>query len=140
MNETMTTSGSATADTAVSAGVMAVVAVIYLAVFALMIVSMWKLFVKAGKPGWASIVPIYNSYIMTQIAGRPWWWLLLMLIPVAGIVFAIIIVLDFVKSYGKGTGYAVFALFLPIIAYPIMALDKNVVYHGPAGPDGPAAV
>jgi hypothetical protein len=136
MNDTMT-SGSSTADAALSAGAMAIISIVYLAVFALIIVSMWKLFVKAGKPGWASIVPIYNSYQVTQIAGRPWWWLLLMLIPFAGIVFAVIIVVDFVKSYGKSTGFALLALFLPFVAYPIMALDKNVVYRGPAGPDAP---
>jgi hypothetical protein len=140
MNETMSTSGSSATDAAISAGAMTVIVLIYLAIFVLVIVSMWKLFVKAGRPGWASIVPIYNSYMVTQIAGRPWWWLLLMLIPIVGLIFAVIIVIDFVKSYGKGTGFAVLALFFPFIAYPIMALDKNVVYVGPAGPDAPRAV
>src|SRR6476646_7985367 len=58
---------------------MLVIAVIF-------IIGMWKTFVKAGQPGWAAIIPIYNAYILTQIAGRPGWWVLLMLIPLVNIV------------------------------------------------------
>jgi len=57
---------------------MLVIAVIF-------IIGMWKTFVKAGQPGWAAIIPIYNAYILTQIAGRPGWWVLLMLIPLVGL-------------------------------------------------------
>lgn len=55
--------------------------IIYLAIIVLMIASMWKVFTKAGKPGWAAIVPIYNIIVLLQIVGRPTWWIILFLIP-----------------------------------------------------------
>ena len=53
---------------------------IYVGVTVFMIASVWKVFAKAGEPGWASIIPIYNTYVVLKIAGKPWWWLILMLI------------------------------------------------------------
>ncbi len=106
---------------------------VYIAIIVLMIVSMWRLFVKAGKPGWAAIVPVYNQIVMLQIAGRPVWWVLLtMFVPFFGWWVAIVAVIDFVKSYGKSTGYGVFAIFLPLIAYPMLAFSKSTQYVRPA--------
>ena len=69
---------------------MGILVVLYVALIVLMVVSMWKIFTKAGKPGWAVIIPIYNIIIMLEIAGKPWWWLLLiMFVPFANIVLAI---------------------------------------------------
>lgn len=80
------------------------------------IVSMWKLFTKAGKPGWAAIIPIYNILVMIEIAKKPWWYLLLLLVPIANIVISIIITLDFVKAYGKDTVWGILAIFFaPIV-------------------------
>ena len=70
-----------------------------------MIVVMWKIFVKAGKPGWGCIVPIYSTILQLEIAGRPIWWIFLMLIPFVNIVVSIIVILDFAKAFGKGTGF-----------------------------------
>jgi hypothetical protein len=93
------------------------------------------LFEKAGKPGWASIVPIYNTIVALEIAGRPWWWVFLFMIPVAGLVFVVIYLLEFVKSYGKDTGYGVLSFFFPYIMFPILAFSKDTKYLGPAGPE-----
>ena len=103
-----------------------------LAVFVLMIVSMWKVFTKAGKPGWAAIVPIYNAYVFLQIAGKPGWWLVLFFIPIANIIVGIIALLSFCKNFGKGGGFAVGMLFLPIIFYPILAFGDAA--YAPAAP------
>ena len=94
-------------------------------------VSMWKIFVKAGQPGWAAIIPIYNAYILTKIVGRPWWWLLLMLIPFVNIVIAIILAIDLAKSFGKGGGFAVGLILLGFVFYPILAFG-DARYQGPA--------
>ena len=51
--------------------------VLFMALSILMFISLWKIFKKAGKPGWASIVPIYNIYIMCEIAEKEWWYVLL---------------------------------------------------------------
>ena len=52
--------------------------VVYFAILILMIVSLWKVFTKAGQPGWACIVPIYNVIVLLKIAGKPLWWILLL--------------------------------------------------------------
>jgi hypothetical protein len=116
--------------------VVYLVAVLIVAVVA--IVSMWKVFTKAGKPGWAAIVPIYNYLVLLEIVGRPWWWILLMLvgvIPFVGwivsLVVAVIVLNDLSKSFGQGTGMTVLLVLLPFIGYPILAFG-DAKYHGPA--------
>ncbi|MCK4653902.1 MAG: signal peptidase I [Candidatus Cloacimonetes bacterium] len=99
--------------------------IFYFAVIIFMIVVQWKIYVKAGKPGWGCIVPIYNAILQLQIACRPIWWIFLMLIPVVNIVIAIIILFDFAKVFGKGSGFAIGMLFLPIIFFPILAFDSS---------------
>src|SRR5438034_10009022 len=70
--------------------------IFYLAFTILMIAAWWKIFTKAGQPGWACIIPIYNLYVWCKIVGRQWWWILLMLIPVVN--FIILILLIFVLA------------------------------------------
>lgn len=94
------------------------------------IAAIWKTFVKAGKPGWAAIVPIYNGIVILQIAGRPVWWFLLYLIPLVNIIIAIIVMIDFAKSFGKGVGFALGLIFLSIIFFPILAWG-DAEYLGP---------
>ncbi len=86
---------------------------------------MWKIFVKAGKPGWGCIVPIYNNILQLEIAGRPIWWIFLMFIPFVNVVVSIIVLIDFAKAFGKGTGFAIGMLFLPFIFFPILAFDSS---------------
>ncbi|MDG2389813.1 MAG: DUF5684 domain-containing protein [Planctomycetaceae bacterium] len=118
------------AQEAVDAGPIAsVVMVLYLAFIVLMIASMWKVFTKAGKPGWASIVPIYNVIVMLEIAGKPIWWILLFFIPLVNIVIALLVVIDFAKAFGKGTGYALGLIFLGFIFYPMLAFG-DAQYQG----------
>ena len=129
-----TTYTSNTTDPAVAGamlGFMMIMMVIYLAIFVIMAVSMWKLFTKAGKPGWAAIVPFYNIIVELEIIGRPLWWIALLLIPFANFVVAIWVMYEFVRSYGKDTGYAVLTILFPIIMFPIMAFGKSTRYVGP---------
>jgi len=95
------------------------------------IASYWRVFEKAGKPGWASIIPIYNAFVLLQIVGRPWWWFLLCLIPVVNIVVGIMITLDLAKSFGKGVGFAVGIILLGFIFIPVLAWG-DAQYQGPA--------
>jgi hypothetical protein len=97
----------------------------------LVIVAMWKVFTKAGQPGWASIIPIYNLYIWCKIVGRPWWWILLMLIPFVNFIVAIILCIDMAKSFGKGAGFGIGIAFLGIIFLPILGFG-SAQYQGPA--------
>ena len=81
----------------------------------LVIVAMWKVFTKAGRPGWAAIIPIYNLYIWCKIVGRPGWWMILMLIPLVNIIVGIIVCIDMAKSFGKGAGFGIGIALLGII-------------------------
>ena len=109
---------------------MGVIIVIYLAIIVLMIASMWTIFSKAGKPGWASIVPIYNTIVLLEIVGKPWWWLLLMLIPIVNIVILIIVYHNLSLSFGKDSGFTVGLILLGIIFLPILAFG-DAKYVGP---------
>jgi len=97
----------------------------YFAFIIFFIVVMWKVFVKAGKPGWGCIVPIYNIILQLEIAGRPLWWILLFLIPGVNIFIALVIILDIAKAFGKGSIFEVGMQFLPFIFFPILAFDSS---------------
>ena len=99
----------------------AILIIIYLAVIVIMIVSMWQVFTKAGKPGWACIIPIYNVIVILDIAGKPWWWLLLFFVPLVNVIVQIIIYMDFAKAFGKGAGFGCGLIILPFIFFPILA-------------------
>jgi hypothetical protein len=96
-----------------------------------MIAAWWKIFTKAGQPGWACIIPIYNLYVWCKIVGRPWWWILLMLIPFVNFIILIILIIDLAKSFGKGVGFGIGLLLLPIIFFPILGFG-SAQYQGPA--------
>jgi hypothetical protein len=104
---------------------------VYLAIIVLMLVAAWKLFTKAGKPGWAAIIPIYNTIVMLEIVGRPIWWFFLMLIPFVNIVVLIMVTNDLARSFGKEVGWTIGLLLLPIIFYPMLAFG-SAKYVGPA--------
>jgi hypothetical protein len=105
--------------------------IIWLAIWVLMIVSMWKVFEKAGKPGWAAIIPIYNTYIMIEITGKPAIWLLWCLLPCVNIVFAVWLTNLMSKSFGKDEGFTVGLILLPIVFWPILGFG-NAKYLGPS--------
>lgn len=105
--------------------------VVYLIVIVLMIAAYWSLFSKAGQHGWASLIPIYNTYIMLKIGGKPGWWLLLFLIPVVNVVIGIMALSAFLKAYGRGgAGSVLLALFFGIIYFPYLAFSSSVQYTG----------
>ena len=97
----------------------------------IVIASMWMVFSKAGKPGWAAIVPIYNVIVLLEINGRPLWWIFLFLIPLVNIVFGVLLYLDLAKSFGQGVGFALGLLFLGFIFFPILGFG-SARYLGPA--------
>lgn len=110
---------------------MAFAFIIWLALIVFFIAVGWKIFTKAGQPGWAAIIPIYSAYILiAKIIGRPWWWLLLCFVPIVSIVIAIILAIDLAKCFGKGTGFGVGLALLGIIFAPILAFG-DATYKGP---------
>jgi uncharacterized membrane protein YoaK (UPF0700 family) len=101
-----------------------VMTVVYLAIVVVLIASLWKIFVKAGQPGWACLVPIYNIIVYLGIAGKPWWWLLLMLIPIVNFVIAILVAVALAEKFGKGAGFAVGLVLLAFVFYPILGFGE----------------
>lgn len=91
----------------------------------LMIVSLWKIFKKAGKPGWASIIPIYNIYIMCEIAEKEWWYVLLSCVPFANIYAMIVLYNGMAKRFGKSGGFVAGMILLPVIFFPMLAFGKD---------------
>jgi hypothetical protein len=98
--------------------------IIGMAMAVLMIVSIWYVFVKAGEPGWAILIPIYNILIMIKVAGKPWWFILLMLIPIVNIVVEIIVLHGISKNFGKDAAFTVGLIFLGFIFFPILGFGK----------------
>lgn len=106
--------------------------VIILVFLVFMIAALWKIYTKAGQPGWAAIIPFYNIYILLKIVGKPGWWLILMIIPVVGIVFSIWTYNMLSKSFGKDEGFTVGLILLGIIFFPILGFGP-AKYLGPFG-------
>jgi len=112
---------------------MILILVVYVAIIALMIASQWKVFAKAGQPGWACLIPIYNIYVMTQIAKKPGWWLaIILLVPLVNIIFLIMLIHEIAKAFGKDTGFTVGLLLLGIVFWPILAFG-DAQYQGVVG-------
>ena len=103
--------------------------VIYLALVVLVIAGFWKTFEKAGKPGWGSLVPIYNAVLLLEIAGKPIWWFILFFIPIVGLIIAILVSIEVAKNFGKGAGFGLGLAFLPFIFYPILGFG-SAKYQG----------
>lgn len=82
--------------------------------------GMWKTFEKAGQPGWGCIIPIYNIYLLTKIAQKPAWWIIMFFIPVVNIVFAFLLFNEVAKKFGQGIGYAIGLLVLSFIFFPLL--------------------
>jgi hypothetical protein len=94
---------------------------VVLAIAVLLIVCQWTIYTKAGKPGWASIIPIYNIVVLLEIVKKPIWWLVLLMIPLVNVVIAILIMIELAKVFGKDGGFTVGLILLPYVFYPILA-------------------
>lgn len=115
------------------AGFGIIAGIIALILGIIMIVSWWKIFVKAGKPGWAALIPIYNLWVLYEIVGLPGWIALLAFIPVIGafIVFVtnIVAAIRLPEYFGKQPAFALGLIFLPIIFYPMLAFGPCEYNH-----------
>jgi len=100
------------------------------AVVAVMVAAVWQLFAKAGRPGWAALVPFYNFYIVLRIVGRPGWWLALMLIPIVNIVYLVFVAIDLAKAFGKDGAFAFLLILLPFVGFPLLGFGATT-YRGP---------
>ena len=98
----------------------------------LIIVAQWRIYEKAGQPGWAAIIPFFNFYILLKIVGKPGWWLIWVFVPVANLVVAIWTTNLLSKSFGKDEVFTIMLLILPWVFYPLLGFG-DAEYLGPAG-------
>ena len=104
---------------------------LYLAVIVLVIASLWKIFDKAGKPGWAAIVPFYNMWVLVEICGKSALWFVLLFIPCVGIIVSLLLDIELAKVFGKGPGFGIGIILLPFIFLPMLAFG-DATYQGPS--------
>jgi hypothetical protein len=107
--------------------------IVYVAILVLMIASQWKIFTKAGKPGWACIVPIYNIVVLLEIVKKPTWWVILFLIPIVNFVILILIMIELAKAFGKDGGFAAGLILLGVVFLPILAFGDAKYIYGEKG-------
>ena len=98
--------------------------IVLLAITVILIASMWKVFTKAGQPGWAAIIPIYNAVVLLRIAGKPVWWVFLLLVPLINVVIIFIVYISLAKNFGKAAGFGVGLVLLSFIFFPILAFGS----------------
>ncbi|MCK5803897.1 MAG: signal peptidase I [Lentisphaeria bacterium] len=104
-----------------------------------MLISVARVLSKAGQPGWAVIVPVYNVICLLRVARMPLWWLLLFLVPVVSIVPSVLLPLGIARRFGRGGGFAMGLLFVPVGFWPLLAFGGYVCDLDPvedAGADG----
>ncbi|MEQ8423733.1 MAG: DUF5684 domain-containing protein [Cyclobacteriaceae bacterium] len=116
-----------------SGGIMAAMgafAFVYLIILVVIVAGMWKVFEKAGKPGWAAIIPIYNLVILLEIVGKPVWWIILLIIPFVNFIIIIILYHQLSLSFGQNVGMTILLLVLPFVAFPLLGFG-SAKYVGP---------
>ena len=124
---------SDSAASAAAGGVSAVSSIVGLAVAILVLVGMWKIFVKAGKPGWGAIIPFYNLYCLFDMSFGKGWMFLLTIIPIVNVVVEIILCVKLAKAFGKGGGFAVGLIFFPFIFVPVLGFGDAEYIGLPQG-------
>ena len=107
---------------------------LFIATYLLLFVGMWYMFEKAGKPGWGAIIPIYNIILMCEIAKKPTWWLAMFFIPIANIVFAIMLMDGISKSFNKDSGFTVGLVLLSPIFMAVLGFGDSIYGDGNAEP------
>ncbi len=87
------------------------------------IAGIWKVFVKANKPGWAALVPIYNLFVMAEVGGKPSWWAILMFVPLVNLIVLVLICMGVAKNFGKSELYGIGLALLGFIFFPLLGFS-----------------
>ncbi len=102
------------------------VAIPIIVLTAITLAGMWKVFTKAGQPGWTCLVPILNLYILLVVANKPKLWLLLLLfVPIANVIVYVLTWLAVAKQFGRGVGFAIGLMLLPVVFVPILGFGHD---------------
>ncbi|MCM8535318.1 MAG: DUF5684 domain-containing protein [Lentisphaeraceae bacterium] len=103
-----------------AAGIGIVMLIVQLAVLVAIIAGLWKTFTKAGQPGWASIIPIYNGIVLLKIAKKPVWWIILLIVPFVNIIIGVLTSISIAKNFGKDALFGICLALFGFVMYPIL--------------------
>ncbi|MDB5266069.1 MAG: Signal peptidase [Parcubacteria group bacterium] len=119
-----------------AASLVFVVLLVIVVICVLLIVSGWKIFQKAGRPGWASLIPFYRQAVLLELVNKPLWWILLFFVPIVNLFIIVITIRRLAHAFGKGVWFTVGLIFLPFIFYPILAFGTSTYVNAfpPAKP------
>jgi hypothetical protein len=92
--------------------------------------AIWRVYEKAGVPGWASLIPLYNSLVMLRIVRRPAWWLLLMVVPGLNLIFGTLVWIDLLAAFGQPAWHVALVFLAPFIYLPYLGFSRFVYYRG----------
>jgi hypothetical protein len=107
--------------------------IVAVAAFILIIAGWWRIFTKAGHPGWGVLIPVYNIYLTCKTARKPGWWVILLLIPIVNIVMAFIVFIAIAKAFGKVGAFGVGMVLFPIIFVPVLGFGGATYQDAPTG-------
>lgn len=127
-----------------SGSLVAVLVVAYIVLIIYAVFVMWKVFKKAGRPGWAAIIPFYNGWVLFEISDKPGWWVfgaIFSFIPFIGwlvpLILFILAMINLSKFFGKSTVFTVFGLVIfSIVGFSILAFGP-AKYQKLAAPKDP---
>ncbi len=105
------------------------ISIAYIIMIVLSLVGIWKVYEKAGQPGWHSIIPFLNVFTWLKIIKKPYWWFFLLLIPLVNLVIVFILGIELAKAFGKGTLFGVGLVLLPIVFYPILGFGEDTYQY-----------
>ena len=88
------------------------------------LVGIWKVFVKANKPGWAALVPIYNLFVLAEVGGKPSWWAILLFVPLVNLIVFVVICMGVAKNFGKNELYGIGLALLGFIFFPLLGFGN----------------
>lgn len=138
-----TTSAPDGAMLAMLGGFVLVVLLLAVASYVLTALGLMKFFAKAGKPAWAAWVPVYNVYVMAEVAKSEsyWFWIyvggivvsfipVLNALSIASLVAVIFITYQFLARFGKDAGHTALAVLFPFAYYPIVGFSKDLKFTG----------
>ena len=96
-----------------------------LLIFVLVVAGLWKIFTKAGYPGWGAIIPFYNAYLLCKVAGKPGWWVILLIIPLVNFIISILVFVGLARNFGRGIGFTLGLIFLGPFFLPILGFGSS---------------
>ena len=112
---------------------IAIVGVVFIVLpVVLLVIPTWRIYVKAGEPGWSAIVPLFSQYTLCTVVGRPVWWLIWLLIPYVNFVFWLIFAMDLARVFSRSKGFGIGIWLLPFVFLPILGYG-SAEYTAPTG-------